>query len=203
MTPFASGIVIGLAIAAPVGPIGVLCIRRALDAGMASGLATGLGAAVADACYGAVAAFGLTAVSALLLAWQTVLAGAGGALLILLGLRIGTSPPATGAAVAGSGTLLRQFGETFLLTLSNPATILSFLAVFASLGAIGADTVDAAAMVLGVFAGSALWWLALSATVARLRTRVTLAAMRWVNRLAGVVLVAFGIAAIVAAWHGA
>lgn len=199
MSPFVSGVGIGLAIAAPVGPIGVLCIRRALAAGAGSAFATGLGAALADACYGAVAAFGLTVVSSILLAWQTVLAAVGGLMLLVLGVRTGLAEPAGAPAAAGSGSLARQFGETFLLTLSNPATILSFLAVFASLGAVGSGPGDAAAMVLGVFVGSALWWLTLSMVVARLRARITRSAMRWINRIAGCTLVAFGLGAMAAA----
>ncbi len=199
MSPFVSGVGIGLAIAAPVGPIGVLCIRRALASGVRSAFATGLGAALADACYGAVAAFGLTAVSSLLLAWQAVLAGGGALVLLVLGVRTAIAEPASGPAPGGAGSLARQFGETFLLTLSNPATILSFLAVFASLGAVGSGAGEAATMVLGVFVGSALWWLTLSVVVARLRARVTRPVMRWINRIAGCTLVAFGLVAMVAA----
>ena len=128
------GLVIGFSIAAPVGPIGVLCIRRTLADGRATGLAVGLGAAAADAVYGAVAGFGLTAVSGLLASHEGLLRLVGGLFLCYLGIRTFLSRPADHAARAGGTGLLGAFAATFGLTLANPATILSFVAVFAGLG---------------------------------------------------------------------
>lgn len=194
---FVRGLVIGFSIAAPVGPIGVLCIRRTLADGRATGLAVGLGAAAADAVYGAVAGFGLTAVSALLVRRHEALRLVGGLFLCYLGARTFVARPADGPARAGGVGLLGAFAATFGLTLANPATILSFVAVFAGLGIAGsASWRDAAVLVAGVFLGSALWWLILSGAVGVLRSRLDRRALHWVNRLSGLVLLAFGAAAL-------
>jgi threonine/homoserine/homoserine lactone efflux protein len=194
------GLVIGFSIAAPVGPIGVLCIRRTLADGRTTGLAVGLGAATADAVYGAVAGFGLTVVWTLLVRQQDAMRLVGGLFLCFLGVRTFLARPADRAARAGGAGLLGAFTATFGLTLANPATILSFVAVFAGLGIAGAGSWrEATVLVAGVFLGSALWWLTLSGIVSGLRSRLDLSALRWVNRVSGAVLMAFGAAAL--AWR--
>jgi threonine/homoserine/homoserine lactone efflux protein len=196
------GLLIGFSIAAPVGPIGVLCIRRTLADGRATGLAVGLGAATADAVYGAIAGFGLTAISSLLVRQQGILRLVGGLFLCYLGVRTFLASPARDAARAGGAGpgLLGAFTSTFGLTLANPATILSFVAVFAGLGIAGAGSWrEATVLVAGVFLGSAFWWLLLSGVVGALRSRLDLRALRWINRLSGLVLLGFGIAAL--AWR--
>lgn len=193
------GMVIGVSIAAPVGPIGLLCIRRSLADGMAVGLATGLGAATADAVYGAVAGFGLAAVTALILEAQVPLRLFGGLLLLWLAWGTLRAEPAKGAAqVDGGRGLAGAFASTFVLTLANPATIISFAAVFGALGVGGGPGggAAAAALVAGVFLGSALWWLILTVGVGLVRARVTPALMRWINRVSGAVLGGFGLAAL-------
>lgn len=189
------GLVIGLAIAAPVGPIGLLCIRRTLADGRALGLATGLGAATADAVYGVVAAFGVTAATDVLIGGERWLRLLGGAFLCYLGARTFGARPAERATAPAPGGLAGAWASTFALTLANPATILSFAAVFAGLGAGASDHAGASALVLGVFAGSALWWLVLSTGVGLLRARLR-GALSWVNRLSGALLAAFGAAAL-------
>ena len=161
------GLVIGLSIAAPVGPIGVLCIRRTLTKGRVSGLVSGLGAATADAFYGCVAGFGLTFVSDLIVGQQGWLRLVGGAFLCYLGLKTFLSRPAEGGASTRESGLLGTYASTFFLTLTNPMTLLSFAAVFAGLGvgSAGGNYVSAGVLVLGVFIGSALWWLLLSGGV--------------------------------------
>jgi threonine/homoserine/homoserine lactone efflux protein len=193
-----TGLVIGFAIAAPVGPIGLLCIRRTLADGRSVGLMSGLGAASADAVYGAVAAFGLTFVSGFLIAQGMWLRLVGGLFLCFLGARIIAARPTADTNAAGGAGLLGAYVSTFFLTLTNPATILSFAAVFAGLGigSIGRSYLSASLLVLGVFAGSALWWLMLSSGVGLFRTRLTLHGMRWVNRVSGTVIVAFGLVAL-------
>jgi threonine/homoserine/homoserine lactone efflux protein len=192
------GIVIGFSIAAPVGPIGVLCIRRTLADGRAAGLATGLGAATADAIYGCLAAFGLTVVTNALVGagvWVRVI---GGAFLAYLGMQALMARPSDEAARAGGFGLFGAYASTFVLTLTNPMTILSFLAVFAALG-VGTthpEPLSAVTLVVGVFAGSALWWLTLSGGVTLLRARFDAQRLRWVNWISGMILVAFGLAAI-------
>lgn len=192
------GILLGFSIAAPVGPIGVLCIRRTLAQGRAAGFVSGLGAATADAVYGCVAAFGLTAVSGFLVGQQSALRLAGGAFLLYLGARTFFAAPAGQASDAGGRGLPGAYASTFLLTLTNPMTILSFAAVFAGLGLVSAagDYGSAASLVAGVFLGSAAWWLLLSGGVSLFRSRFTPGALRWVNRISGLVIAGFGAAAL-------
>ena len=188
------GLAIGLAIAAPVGPIGVLCIRRSLAEGREIGFVTGLGAATADAVYGCIAGFGLTAVSSFLVSQKWALNLVGGLFLCYLGIRTFLSKPGDKAAeVRGSGWV-SAYGSTFLLTLTNPMTILSFVAVFAGFGlGKSPDYFAAAFLVLGVFFGSALWWLMLSSGVALFRSRLTGGWMQLVNRLSGGFILACGL----------
>ena len=196
------GLLLGFSIAAPVGPIGVLCIRRSLAEGRQVGLATGLGAATADGMYGAVAAFGLTAVSGFLVAQKFWLGLIGGLFLCYLGVRTFISVPADNAAASRGAGLAAAYGSTLVLTLTNPMTILSFVAIFAGLGfGAAAGYASAAALVAGVFLGSALWWLLLSTGVALFRSRVGDAWMRSVNRLSGTVILLFGIYAMTAAFR--
>lgn len=198
LSHLAQGVVLGFSIAAPVGQIGVLCIRRTLADGRAYGLASGLGAATADSLYGGVAALGLTFVSGLLLSNQFWLRLLGGIFLLALGVRTFTSkPPSTGAAPRGS-SLLAAYVSTFLLTLANPTTILSFATIFAGAGiASGSrDYGSSALLVLGVFAGSALWWLLLSGIVGMLRARVDGRALVWVNRVSGIIIAGFGVVSL-------
>ncbi len=191
------GLLIGLSIAAPVGPIGLLCIKRSLNQGMAAGLATGLGAATADGFYGAVAGFGLASISGFLITQQTPLRLVGGLVLVWLGLASFRDRPAAERAVKDARSLLAAYGTTVLLTLANPATIISFAAVFASIGLAetAASYGAAAGFVAAVFAGSALWWVVLSAAVSLVRARMTAAAIRWINRGSGLVLIGFGVSA--------
>jgi threonine/homoserine/homoserine lactone efflux protein len=195
------GFVIGISIAAPVGPIGVLCIRRTLAQGRLAGLLSGLGAATADALYGAVAGFGLTVISAFLVEQRDWLRSLGGLFLCYLGVRTFLARPAEDEPPARSSIARGYAGaylSTLLLTLANPITILSFAAIFAGLGLAEAagDPRSAAVLVLGVFGGSATWWLLLSGGVGLARDRFTPAAMIWVNRLSAATIVAFGLAAL-------
>jgi threonine/homoserine/homoserine lactone efflux protein len=202
---FLRGLVIGLSIAAPVGPIGVLCIRRTLAQGRGYGLVSGLGAATADAVYGCVAGFGLTLISSFLVDQQVWLRLVGGAFLCYLGVKTLLAKPAEEAAKARGTGLLGAYASTLFLTLTNPMTILSFAAIFAGLGV--AETnggyIPAAILVLGVFAGSALWWLLLSGGVSLFRKKFAPQALVWGNRVSGLVVMGFGVFAlwsVVAGW---
>lgn len=184
---------IGVAIAAPVGPIGLLCIRRTLVDGWRVGLATGLGAATADAVYGGIAALGLTAVIGWLGTGASAIHLAGGVALVLMGLRtLRSGVPAVDGQL-GHRAVLNAYASTIALTMANPATIVSFIGIVASLGLDGATVSDAVTVVVGVAAGSSLWWLTLTALVAVIRRRVSAPMLRWVNRVAGIGLIAFGI----------
>ena len=195
------GLVMGFSIAAPVGPIGVLCIRRTLGDGILHGVVSGLGTASADAIYGCVAAFGVTAVSDFLLGSQFWLRLVGGVFLLYLGFMTFRSVPAREAAKAGEGRtggLAGAYASAFFLTLTNPMTIVSFAAVFAGLGLGSApgSRASAALLVFGVFTGSMLWWLFLSGLVHLLRSKVDHSRFVWVNRFSGLVIAAFGVASI-------
>ncbi|PDV98290.1 LysE/ArgO family amino acid transporter [Candidatus Viridilinea mediisalina] len=195
---FVRGALIGLAIAAPVGPIGVLCIRRTLAEGRLAGFVSGLGAASADLLYGTIAVLGLTALADMLVGvsfWTRLL---GGLFLCYLGLRILREQPAERPAEAHGRGLVAAYLSTLGLTLTNPATIIAFTAIFAGLGAgsLYRGYGEGMLLVLGVAAGSALWWLTLTSATGILRTRMTLRMLRWVNLGAGLVILGFGLAAL-------
>ncbi|BAN49148.1 LysE family translocator [Metapseudomonas resinovorans] len=194
---FLKSLLIGLSIAAPVGPVGLLCIQRTLGHGARIGFISGLGAAAADACYGALGAFGMGAVTHFFVQLATPLALAGGLFLAWLGLKMLRAAPAERAARAEApARALPAFASVFVLTLGNPLTILSFIAIFATLaGGEALSGTDGLVMVLGVFCGSALWWLGLSLGVSAIRHRLDARAMAWIDRTAGACLLGF------AAWQ--
>jgi threonine/homoserine/homoserine lactone efflux protein len=196
---FGRGLILGFTIAAAVGPISLLTIRRTLAHGRIYGLASGMGVALADATYGAVAAFGLTAISSLLVSGRVALGLLGGAFLVLLGWRTMTTQPSEAASVADRPGLGGAFLSIFGLTMTNPMTILSFAALFAGFGVVGEGGAEAALIVAGVFCGSAGWWLLLTSVVSALRSRVTPGWLTWVNRVSGAVVVGFGVGAVVGA----
>ncbi len=199
MPPLIQGFLIGFAIAAPVGPIGILCIRRTLADGRLTGFVSGLGAASADMCYGAVAAFGITALRDFLTSQQHLLRILGGIFLLYLGLRALRSKPSTNqAATQERSGLIGAYLSTLGLTLTNPATIISFTFIFVGLRLAqrNGGFLTPALLVAGVFLGSAAWWLLLSGLVGLLRERFGATWMRWVNRVAGIVLCGFGLAAM-------
>jgi threonine/homoserine/homoserine lactone efflux protein len=196
---FLSGVIIGFSIAAPVGPIGVLCIRRTLAEGRLHGLVSGLGAATADAVYGCIAAFGLAFVSDFLVQKQMWLRVVGGAFLLFLGVRTILAKPKDKTQDEKKLGLAGSYGSTFVLTLTNPVTIISFAAIFASLGlgSTAGDYGSAAFLVLSVFAGSAAWWLILSGSVSLLRAKVPPRVLPWINRVSGAIILGFGFVALV------
>jgi threonine/homoserine/homoserine lactone efflux protein len=192
------GLIMGFSVAAPVGPIGVLCIRRTLAEGRASGLVSGLGAATADAIYGCIAGFGLTFISSIFISQQVWLRLVGGVFLCCLGLKTFLARPVEQAASAEGNGLVGAYTSTFFLTLTNPMTILSFAAIFAGLGVASAsgNYLSAGVLVLGVFVGSALWWLILSGGVSLFRARFSPQQLRWVNRVSGIIIMVFGLLAL-------
>lgn len=197
---FFKGLIIGFAIAAPVGPIGILCIQRSLSDGFKIGLMTGLGAALADGTYGLVAGFGLTAISSLLINYQIWIRIIGGFYLLYLGIKLILAKPREQSNVGNSDkSPWHALATTYFLTITNPATILSFVAVFAGLG-LGTehpDLLHAIILVLGIILGSAIWWLMLSGGVAFiLHHRMSKNTMRYINLMSGIIILVFGIFAL-------
>jgi len=194
---FLKGLVIGFVIAAPVGPIGVLCARRTLMHGRRAGFSSGMGAATADAIYGFVAAFGLTYVSDMVVGHQFWLRLAGGTLLVVLGVKAFLAPPvARNELPRMAHHYAGMYSSTFFLTLTNPMTIFSFGAVFAGFGLAGAkgSMLSAGVLVFGVFVGSGLWWLFLVGIFSLWRRRFQSNELTWVNRIAGSIIAVSGIA---------
>jgi threonine/homoserine/homoserine lactone efflux protein len=191
------GILIGISIAAPVGPIGILCIRRTLSDGKLTGFLSGMGAASADMVYGAVAAFSLTVVSNLLVENAFWLRVIGGGFLLYLGVKTFLEKPASHAAQASQNGYFSAYLSTFFLTITNPMTILSFAAIFAGT-MLTRQTSSPIMLVLGVFVGSAAWWLTLSLGVGLMRDRLTKSHMAWINRISGAIIITFGMYALLA-----
>ena len=195
------GIAIGFAIAAPIGPVGLLCIRKALAHGRVAAFVAGLGAALADTFFGAVVGLGLGVVSQFLIGHSDILKLVGGLFMLGLGLhtwRAGAAP-ADKEADGGRGTgLFRDFLSTFLITLGNPGTILGVVGVFAAVGAAAhpRDLPHQALLVAGIFTGSTLWWAVLSELTIAVRARFTPERMRLFNHVSGTVLMVLGLLAL-------
>jgi putative LysE/RhtB family amino acid efflux pump len=198
---FGKGVVLGLSIAAPVGPMALLCLRTTLAHGFVPGLLGGLGVAAGDVFYAALAAFGLQAATALLTGQSLWLGVLGGLYLVWFGIGTMRQPLPTAAASNGRRRGLSTFVTTFLLTLANPPTIMIFAAMFASLGLVEAQrgTGTALAVIAGVFLGSAGWWVLFAVVVSRLGGRLRGPVFVWINRVSGAALAAFGFWALVKA----
>ncbi len=191
---FLKGIFIGFAMAVPIGPIGIMCIRRTLTEGRVRGLIIGLGAATADLLYGCIAAFGITFISNMLVSQRIWLRLVGGVLLLYLGVRAYRKPAVNPNIPINSSSILRSYFAAFLLTLTNPLTIFVFIAVFATLGLENEIIIfSGIALVLGVFIGSFLWFLSLSSGVMLFRKKLDLVGLKWVNRIAGILLIVSGV----------
>lgn len=186
---FAKGIAVGLVIAVPVGPAGMLCVRRTIVEGAIFGLVSGFGAACADAFFGAIAGFGLTFVRDWLLAWRNMLGLGGGTFLLLVGVKGLLAPHPVRIAPVGHERLAAAFVSTFALAITNPITILAFAAIFTQIGFDpGSGTISIATLVLGVFSGSLAWWVGLCVAAPALR-RI---GMSWLQRFSGVLLTVSG-----------
>ena len=197
MTPlFLKGLAFGFVLAATVGPMWVLCIRRTLAFGALTGFVSGMGIAVADGLYGAVAAFGLTAISGFLLRYSFWIGLVGGLFLLYLGIKTLLHKPVANGEAAKPASLPQAFLSTLALTLANPPTILAFAAIFAGLGlGASADYARAAMIVAGVFLGSASWWVVLAAAGGALRDRLGPRLLRAINLVSGITILGF------AAWQ--
>ena len=193
------GILVGFAIAIPVGPVGILCIKRTLSEGRAYGLASGLGAATADTFYGAIAGFGVAFVSNFLISNQDWLRIIGGLVLCFIGYRTFCTIPITESETSnGQKGLISAYFSVFVVTIMNPMTIFCFAAVFAAvgLGNIETNYVSGGLLVMGVFTGSAAWWLFLSSVVDRFRGKFEAGGLSWINRASGIAIMVFGMLAL-------
>ena len=192
------GIIIGFSIAAPVGPIGVLCIRRTIANGRIAGLISGLGAATADVVYGCIAAFGLTFISQFLVDQQNLLRLVGGIFLLYLGIKTFLAKESEEIIENKEKGLWSAYFSTFFLTLTNPVTILSFVAIFAGMGIVNTegDYVSALMLVLGVFIGSLLWWTLLSGGASFFQKKVDAQGLAWINKISGGIITGFGLVAL-------
>ena len=198
---FLRGLLIGLSVAATVGPMSVLCIQRTVQRGFLYGLVSGLGIATADGLYGCIAGFGLTIIATFLVHQQNWIRGIGGLFLVYLGIKTIMTKPAERAATTTSmkaASVASAYASTFLLTLTNPLTILSFVAIFAGLG-VGVEknnVFSALLVVSGVFLGSSLWWILLTRGISLLRGQFTQQWLVWINRISGCIIAIFGLMAL-------
>ncbi|HAC57054.1 LysE family transporter [Parvibaculum sp.] len=198
----ANGIAIGLAVAAPIGPVNLIVIRRTLRYGQLNGFLSGAGAATGDAIFAAIAAFGLTAAIELVIRFETALQIVGGLFLLALGLRTWFVKPHFDDTAEEnlSGAMAAVFATTFFLTITNPATMLGFIAIFggvAGLADAGEDYAHAATIVIAVMAGSALWWAGLSGFVSLFRQKMNDRLLGIVNRVSGALIIIFGAVVLV------
>ena len=200
-----NGFIFGLVLAAPVGPVGVLCVQRTLSEGRMHGLLSGLGAAVGDAIYGAIAAFGVSALQLWISDHQASLRTIGGILLLLLAAKTLILRPnrknQKNVGKLHTENLLQDFVSTFLLAITNPITILTFAGLFVTLGStdVGDSVNNAALLVFGVFIGSALWWFALAFTANLARPYIDGGYQKWVSRISAAILISFGVYALITA----
>ena len=192
------GIIIGFALALPIGPIGILCIRKTATEGHLSGMVVGFGAATADAVYGFIAAFGLTVVSDALVTRQMWFRLIGGAFLCYLGVKTYLAKPPENSKGGNGKGLLGSYVSTFLLTLTNPLSIIAFIGVFAGFGLRNTDLSlgSASTLISGVFLGSSLWFFLLSYSVTLFREKINATGLGWVNRISGGLIVMFGLIAM-------
>jgi threonine/homoserine/homoserine lactone efflux protein len=197
ITFFLKGIAIGFFMAIPIGPIGIMCIRKTLTEGRLSGLIIGLGAATADLFYGCVAAFGLTVISDTLTDQRIWIRIVGGALLLFLGIKTFRAQPKDPNLKTNGGGRIRSYLTVVFLTLTNPVTIFAFIAVFAAFGlGDGLGFFSAAVLVVGVFIGSCLWFFLLSSGTILFRNKLDLVGLKWVNKIAGILIIISGLIVI-------
>jgi len=197
LTLFLKGIAIGVAIAAPVGPLAVLCIRRTMLLGPASGLASGAGAVLADAIFGAIAAFGVAAVYDLLIYYEHELRLLGGAFMLILGVVTARKPPPKAGPTVHGG-LASAFFTAFALMMTNPITIFAFLGIFAAFGIVNQtlSIADSVTLLGGIAIGATIWWVGLTGVATACRRRFDLTSLGWLNKVSGGLLIFFGAAAL-------
>lgn len=192
------GLIVGFAMAIPIGPVGVVCIRKTLSDGRSRGLIIGAGAATADALFASMAAFGLTFISDVIAAHQFWFSVVGGTVLLVLGVRTFLAKPKDPKRRYDGTGMVRTYFYAFILVITNPVTVFAFIAVFAAVGLGHLPTIlSASVLVLGVFVGSALWFITLSYVATMFRAKLDRDGFRWVNRIAGILILLSGIGAFI------
>nr|WP_319377037.1 LysE family transporter [uncultured Methanoregula sp.] len=196
---FTQGIIIGLTLAVPVGPISLLCIQRAVAGGRLHGIASGLGVATADSLYAAVVFLGLTLISGMITAHQSLFRLIAGVVLLLVGAKVFLSLPPEATAKPGQETVLKDYLTTVAIGIANPLTIIFFLAILPAFGVVfqGASYILAAEFVAGVFCGSTLWWILLCGTIGSFRSRLSQKSLKRINQFSGVMIFCIGIGMLV------
>ncbi len=199
MGVFFKGIVIGVVIAMPVGPVGTLCVQRTITQGRINGFLTGLGATTADVIFGFIAAFGLSVVSNFLIDQQEWIRLAGGIIICLIGVQVFSLETQKKIIPIKSPNLLNAFGSAFLIAITNPITIITFVVMFAGLGLVGSNSQygPATLTVFGVFVGSSLIWLSVWGMSLIFRERFEFGRMKWINKIAGIVILVFGVSTLI------
>lgn len=190
---FIKGLIIGFLLAAPVGPVGLHCIRRTILRGRLPGFVSGLGAACADTVYGCIAAFGLSFVSEFLVAHQIIFRIIGAVFICALGIKTFFSPPAKEASDSSDESYMADFTATFFLTLMNPITVFAFTAVFTAVGATHSTHTLEGLLVVGVFLGSALWWFLITTLAGLFHRKISLGKLTWLTKISGSIITAFGL----------
>ena len=198
-----AGLGIGLLMAAPIGPVNVLVIQRAVANGFWGGLAAGIGAVLGDGLLAAAGAFSIAAISDVILAYGDTIQLIGGVLLVAFGVALLVTRPVMTTPPHERSHILEHMGiipQTFILTVTNPGAVLGMAAMIGGLGSLigGLNTnLEALILVAAVMGGSLLWWLGLSELIATIRHKLTDNRLKLINRIAGVVLLGFGVALIV------
>ena len=195
---FFKGIAVGVALAAPVGPVGVLCIRRAIAHSRGEAFVTGLGAAIADTIFGAVGGLGLVVISDFVFENETVFGLFGAAVLLTVGMITYRSPINLSDGSYENKGLWPDFVSAFMLTITNPWTLAAAISLFAAIGAVNSNEnpLQAASLISGLFVGSAAWWLSLSLIAGLARGRAARSGFTWLNRVSGGLLLGCGAAVL-------
>ena len=192
---FAKGIAIGLVAAAPIGPVNILVMQQTLRYGRLNGLLTGAGAMLGDGIFAMVAAFGISAVSSFIITWAFWIQILGASILCVMGIKTFRARPQVACVDQNLTRWTQTIASTFVLTITNPMTMLGFAALFAGVGGLGTgDLASAASIVAGVVSGSALWWLTISQGVGLIRSRIDEGVFALINRASGTMIILFGMA---------
>ncbi|MFA4877278.1 MAG: LysE family transporter [Methanoregula sp.] len=191
---FTQGIIIGLTLAVPVGPISLICIQRAVEGGRLHGIVSGIGVATADCLYAAVVFLGLTMISGVILAQQSLFRSIAGIVLLVVGIKVFLSRPPEAKVRPEQESYLKDYLTTVAIGIANPLTIIFFIAILPAFGVVfqGASHILAAEFVLGVFCGSVLWWIILCGTIGSIRSRLSVDNLKLINRVSGIMIVCIG-----------